>query len=217
MSAKDKHKEDLNYARENYDRGELLESKIDKDPVQQFSSWFAVAANSDVREANAMILASSNSKGQPSARVVLMRDFSNEGFVFYTNYNSRKGRDLIANPQAALLFFWDELERQIRIEGQVEKVSKEQSDAYFNNRPADSRAASISSNQSSTVDSRKELQENYDRVKESGDLSRPDHWGGFIVRPHRFEFWQGRPARLHDRIVYRLGEDGKWDIDRLAP
>lgn len=205
--------------RQNYQRGELLESQIASSPFEQFQKWFAEAQAAAVPEPNAMTLATVDSKLRPSARVVLLKGLDERGFVFYTNYESRKGKDLAASPQAALLFFWPELERQIRIEGQVEKVSAEESDAYYHSRPLGSRLGAWASPQSQEIADRSQLQALESRAQaEHGEApQRPPHWGGYRVVPHTLEFWQGRPSRLHDRLVYRRDEAGQWKIVRLAP
>lgn len=205
--------------RQNYQRGELLESQVAASPFEQFQQWFAEAQAAAVPEPNAMTLATVDAALRPSARIVLLKGLDDRGFVFYTNYASRKGHDLAASDQAALLFFWPELERQIRIEGKVEKVSAEESDAYYHSRPLGSRLGAWASPQSQEIGDRSELQKLESRAQaEHGEApQRPPHWGGYRVVPHTLEFWQGRPSRLHDRLVYRLDGANGWKIVRLAP
>lgn len=176
--------------------------------------------SAQIDELNAMTLATASADGVPSARTVLLKDFSDEGFVFFTNYESYKGRQLAENPRASLLFFWKELERQVRIVGVVQKVSEEESDNYFRSRPVLSQIGAIVSPQSTVIESRDWLEERYNQLQQQlapDAIQRPAHWGGYIVKPVRIEFWQGRPSRLHDRIEYSLQEDGTWKIERLAP
>ncbi|AFH48954.1 pyridoxamine 5'-phosphate oxidase [Ignavibacterium album JCM 16511] len=207
----------LNNLRKNYQKGELLESQINPNPLRQFEIWFEEVFKSNIYEPNAMILATS-SGNKPSARVVLLKGFDERGFKFYTNYNSRKGRELTSNPNAALLFYWMELERQVRIEGRVEKLSKEESLEYFNSRPLESRYGALASNQSEVIPNREFLERKFFELKEKyGDNPpMPESWGGFLLIPELFEFWQGRPGRLHDRIVYEKSEKS-WKIYRLSP
>lgn len=207
----------LNNLRKNYEKGELLESQINPDPYRQFEIWFEDVLNSNIYEPNAMILATSL-ENKPSARVVLLKGFDSSGFKFYTNYNSRKGKELSLNPNAALLFYWMELERQVRIEGRVEKLSREESLEYFNSRPIESRYGALASNQSDVIPNREYLEKKFSELKEKyGDNPpMPDNWGGCKLIPDTFEFWQGRPGRLHDRIVYKKSENG-WKIFRLSP
>lgn len=207
----------LNNLRKNYQKGELLESKVNPNPFKQFDKWFEEALSSNIYEPNAMILATA-ADNRPSARVVLLKGFDENGFKFYTNYNSRKGKEISINPNAALLFYWMELERQIRIEGRIEKLSKEESLEYFNSRPLDSRYGSLASSQSEIIPDREYLEKKFSELKEKyGDNPpMPDNWGGFILKPVLFEFWQGRPNRLHDRIVYEKKESN-WNIYRLSP
>lgn len=207
----------LNNLRKNYEKGELLESQINTDPYHQFEIWFEDVLNSNIYEPNAMILATSL-ENKPSARVVLLKGFDSSGFKFYTNYNSRKGKELSLNPNAALLFYWMELERQVRIEGRVEKLSREESLEYFNSRPIESRYGALASNQSDIIPNREYLEKKFSELKEKyGDNPpMPDNWGGYKLIPDIFEFWQGRPGRLHDRIVYQKSENG-WKIFRLSP
>ena len=205
--------------RAEYSRGELDESSSEADPLAQFARWWDEATRSEIREVNAMTLATADRDGRPSARTVLLKDFDARGFVFYTNYDSRKGRELTANPRAGLLFFWKELERQVRIDGHVERVSAEESDAYFKSRPLASRLGAWASPQSEVISGKAWL---LARAAEMGlrhgpSPSRPPHWGGFRVIPEALEFWQGRPSRLHDRLLYRLSGDGSWLRERLAP
>jgi pyridoxamine-phosphate oxidase len=174
---------------------------------------------SNIEEPNAMTLATSNSKGKPSARIVLLKGLSNDGFVFYTNYESRKGKELKENPHASLLFFWKELERQVRVEGTVSKADEEKSNEYFSGRPELSKIGAWSSPQSNVIKNRDYLEENvlkYQQQFNDGIIPRPPHWGGYIVKPTVIEFWQGRPSRLHDRIQYTINNN-KWIIERLAP
>ncbi|MDB5239675.1 MAG: pyridoxamine 5-phosphate oxidase, partial [Spirosoma sp.] len=196
------------------DKGDVLPN-----PVEQFRAWFDAAVEAGVPEPNAMHVSTVTADGRPDGRIVLIKDVSDAGFVFYTNYESRKGRELIERPVAALTFFYPELERQIRIEGWVEKVSAAESDAYFNSRPRGSQIGAWVSNQSRIVDSR-EVLENRQRELEAQfagqAVPRPPHWGGFRVVPDVMEFWQGRPSRLHDRIRYRK-EGQQWIIERLSP
>jgi pyridoxamine 5'-phosphate oxidase len=203
--------------RQTYDRGVLLESQAAASPFDQFTLWFDQALAAAVPEPNAMTLATVDASGQPSARTVLIKNFDARGFVFFTNYDSRKGHDLAAEPRASLLFFWQPLERQVRIEGTVEKVSEAESDAYYESRPVGSRLGAWASPQSQPT-TREALEANEHRYREQfgDDPPRPPHWGGYRLVPHALEFWQGRPSRLHDRLRYRL-TDGQWVIERLAP
>lgn len=205
--------------RKDYKLRSLLEEDADIDPIQQFETWWNEAIKSNVEEPNAMTLATCNSDGKPAARMVLLKGFKKEGFIFFTNYNSRKGKELENNSQAALVFFWKELERQIRIEGKVEKLSDEESDDYFIIRPEQSRISAWSSPQSEVIKNREVLENYFIKYQQQftdGTIVRPPHWGGYIVKPALIEFWQGRPNRLHDRLQYTL-VDGKWKIERLAP
>jgi pyridoxamine 5'-phosphate oxidase len=204
--------------RTDYKRGALDEEHADADPIKQFSRWWDEALKSEALEANAMTLATADASGRPSARTVLVKDFDARGFVFYTNYDSRKGRDLAANPRASLLFFWPELERQVRIDGTVEKVSAEESDAYFNSRPLASRIGAWASPQSQPISGKAWLMAKAAEmgVRHGLNPPRPPHWGGYRLRPEEMEFWQGRPSRLHDRLLYRPDGSG-WRRQRLAP
>ena len=204
--------------RNEYARAALDESHADADPIRQFAHWWDEAINSQLPEPNAMTLATADASGRPSARVVLLKGFDDNGFVFFTNYESRKGAELAANPRAALLFFWPELERQVRVDGEVERVSAAESDAYFRSRPLASRIGAWASPQSRPISGRAWLMA---RVAEMGvrhglNPDRPPHWGGFRVRPQAIEFWQGRPSRLHDRLLYTR-DAGAWQRQRLAP
>lgn len=210
---------DLAHLRQNYARADLAEDTADRDPVVFFQQWFKEAQAVGVREPNAMTLATVGADGQPAARIVLLKGVDDRGFVFYTNYESRKGDDLTAHPRAALVFWWETMERQVRIEGTVEKVTAKVSDAYFASRPRGSRLGAWASDQSRVVDDRAELEARLDEVEEQyddGHIPRPPHWGGYRVLPTRFEFWQGRPNRLHDRLEY-VPANGSWTIRRLAP
>ena len=208
--------------REDYRRARLLETEAEADPYLQFAKWFEDALALGVTVPNAMTVATADADGAPDARVVLLKGFDADpaqaGFVFYTNYESRKGRELTANPRATLLFFWPEMERQIRIEGAVSKVPETQSDDYFTSRPLGARLSAIASPQSQVVANRAVLEARLAEVTaRHGDAApRPAHWGGYRVTPHAMEFWQGRPDRLHDRLRYRK-EGGTWMIERLAP
>lgn len=204
--------------RENYEKSALLESDVADSPIEQFGRWFQEALDAAVPEVNAMTLATVNDTGQPSARIVLLKEFDERGFVFYTNYQSRKGRELQAHPQGALLFFWSQLERQVRIEGSVEPVTAAESDAYYASRPLGSRIGAWVSQQSTEIANRELLSqlEADVRARFGDDPPRPPHWGGFRLAPACIEFWQGRPSRLHDRLVYRR-QDDNWRIARLAP
>lgn len=205
--------------RKEYKLRSLLEKDADPDPVHQFQQWWNEALMSEIEEPNAMTLATSNKKGRPSARIVLLKGLSNEGFVFFTNYESRKAEELKANPFASLLFFWKELERQVRIEGTVTKTDEQKSSEYFSGRPALSKIGAWSSPQSKVIKNRDVLDKSVAKYQEKfgdGEIPKPAHWGGYIVKPALFEFWQGRPSRLHDRIQYTLKKD-KWVMKRLAP
>ncbi len=207
--------------RQNYTLAGLTEADVKANAIEQFAVWFQQAVDADLREPNAMTLATATSDGKPTARIVLLKGFDSHGFVFYTNYESLKGQQLIANPQAALVFFWNELERQVRIEGRVERVSAAESDNYFHSRPQDSQLGAWVSPQSRVISSRQVLtttqQELTTKYAAAEQIPRPAHWGGFRVIPQSIEFWQGRPSRLHDRLIYRLQNDGGWLIERLAP
>lgn len=206
--------------RRDYQLQSLLEKDIEKNPIDQFSTWWNQAIESQIDEVNAMTLATVDANHKPSARIVLLKDFDQNGFVFYTNYNSKKGLDMLNNKNVALVFFWKELERQVRIEGTVEKVSEAVSDAYFNSRPEMSRIGAWASPQSKIIDSREILETNFQTYQiefEKKEINRPPHWGGYIVKPELIEFWQGRSSRLHDRMVYEKDGDNEWKINRLAP
>lgn len=205
--------------RKEYKLQTLLEKDIDPDPVKQFQHWWNEALMSNIEEANAMTLSTCTKSGKPSSRIVLLKGLSNDGFVFYTNYESRKAVELNENPRASLLFFWKELERQVRIEGMVTKTDEEKSIEYFSGRPALSKLGSWSSSQSKVIKNRDELENNFVKYQQqfgNEDIPKPPHWGGYIVKPTIIEFWQGRPSRLHDRLQY-TNSDNKWIIERLAP
>lgn len=205
--------------RRDYDTEGLHESDLTEDPFEQFGNWFAEAAKAEGSDVNIMTLATATPEGKPSARIVLLKGVD-EGFVFYTNYNSHKGNELTENPHAALVFWWASLARQVRIEGRVEKVSAEESDAYFRTRPRGSQIGAVASPQSTVIESRTILEDRVRRVDaqyaESDTIPRPESWGGFRLRPTLIEFWQGRTSRLHDRLQYR--KEGKtWIVERLGP
>ncbi|MBU3599505.1 pyridoxamine 5'-phosphate oxidase [Polynucleobacter sp. 30F-ANTBAC] len=204
--------------RKSYMKGSLSEEDVKLNPIDQFKIWFDQAQHAELPEPNAMTVASVDANGKPSARTVLIKEVTSAGFVFFTNYESRKGQALISNPHAALLFFWPELERQIRVEGSVEKLSDQESDDYFHSRPLDSRIGAWASPQSQVISGRTQLVKNAAEyaLKFALNPPRPPHWGGFRVKPEVLEFWQGRPSRLHDRIQYVL-QNGQWKIQRLAP
>jgi pyridoxamine 5'-phosphate oxidase len=203
-----------------YTRGSLDEADVSRDPVEQFGRWFNDARAANVPEANAMTLATADAEGRPSARIVLLKSFDARGFGFYTNYDSRKGRELTANPRAALCFFWQPLERLVRVEGTVEKVGREESEAYFSGRPRQAQIGAWVSQQSSPVTSRAELERVEAELQkrfEGKPVPLPEYWGGFRVVPRAVEFWQGRPSRLHDRLLYTLGDGGAWAVQRISP
>lgn len=209
----------INTLRHDFAGQTLDEKDVNAHPIIQFEKWFKEAVDSKVHEPNAMTVCTANKDGKPSARILLLRNFSENGFVFYTNYTSRKGSEILENPNCALLFFWPELERQVRIEGVLTRQTSEESDIYFNSRPRSSKLGAWASAQSKVIESRKVLDEEYKKLSEKypdETVPRPPNWGGYILKPTTIEFWQGRPSRLHDRIVY-VQENTKWKIERLAP
>lgn len=206
--------------RTDYVQSSLSETDVLADPIAMFQKWFAEAVKAQVMEPNAMDLSTVTPDGKPSSRIVLIKQFDARGFTWYTNYHSDKGQQLDHNPNAALLFFWRELERQVRIEGTVVKTTAAESDEYFNVRPLQSRLSAIASQQSAPIDSRATLESHYEAVAAAlGDAQppRPAHWGGYRLQPERIEFWQGRRSRFHDRIVFTRGADGQWSMQRLQP
>lgn len=211
---------DIAAIRQDYVLGNLSESDVDNDPILQFKKWFDEAIHSRVNEPNAMVLSTVSAQHVPSSRIVLLKDVSAEGLVFFTNYESRKGDDMKDNPHVALLFFWPELQRQVRIEGLIEFVDASDSDEYFQSRPKGSRIGALASPQSREIPNRSFLENKVEELSDQYDdnafVPRPAHWGGYLLRPIYFEFWQGRASRLHDRIVYKKVSDS-WKITRLAP
>jgi pyridoxamine 5'-phosphate oxidase len=209
------------HARKEYEQATLDETTVARDPIRQFATWYDEAVAAGVPEPEAMTLATATPAGRPSARVVLLRGFDARGFCFYTNYGSHKGRELTANPHAALTFHWPDLERQIRIEGRVERTTAAESDEYFRTRPSTSRIGAWSSPQSEVISDRGSLEALFARFRadhpDDSAIPRPPNWGGFRVVPERIEFWQGRPSRLHDRLRFRRDADGAWILERLAP
>jgi pyridoxamine 5'-phosphate oxidase len=206
--------------RTEYRQRSLSENDVQPDPISQFGVWWQEAVSAQIDEVNAMTLATASVDGIPAARIVLLKEYDKRGFVFFTNYESFKGQQLQENPRACLVFFWKELERQVRITGLVEKVPAAESDAYFNSRPEGSRLGAWVSPQSQVIRNREWL--DIEEAKKKDEFSgktivRPAHWGGYLVKPVIMEFWQGRPSRLHDRIQYSLNEKGEWLIERLAP
>ena len=211
--------ETLQNLRQDYRAAALTEQEVDKNPISQFAVWFKDALMAQTVEPNVMTLATADITGKPSARIVLLKGFDEQGFTFYTNYNSHKGKELAENPFAALVFFWAELERQVRIEGHVSKIDAQISDQYFHSRPVGSQIGAVASPQSSIIESRDLLETKVNELTaafQNKEIPRPEHWGGYVVKPTTIEFWQGRSSRLHDRINYQL-IDGNWKINRLAP
>jgi pyridoxamine 5'-phosphate oxidase len=211
---------DIEQLRRDYSGEELNESNVERDPLRQFQRWMEGALNAGVLDPHAMTLATVSAEGKPSARIVLLRAISEGEFTFYTNYESRKGGEVAGNPNVALVFFWLELDRQIRVEGQISTVGEAESDRYFASRPRGSQIAAWASKQSGVISGREELERKFREMEArfSGKLvPRPENWGGMKVRANKIEFWQGRPSRLHDRILYTLQSDGSWAISRLAP
>jgi pyridoxamine 5'-phosphate oxidase len=206
--------------RTEYTQRILTESAVDGDPIRQFQAWLAEAVAAQLKEPHAMTLATATPDGRPSARMVLLRGVDERGFTFFTNYDSRKGRELEANPLASLVFYWTELERQVRVEGRVGRTTDAESDAYFRGRPAGSKLGAWASRQSAVIAGREVLEEQMrelERRHPDGNIPRPPNWGGFRLAHEVVEFWQGRPSRLHDRLRYRRGDGGAWVIERLSP
>ncbi len=206
--------------RRDYSHKSLSENDMEADAIKQFEKWWDEAVSSKIDEVNAMTLATASIDALPSARIVLLKEFNEKGFVFFSNYESYKAQQLAENPKACLVFFWKELERQVRITGLIQKINSQQSDEYFQSRPEASRIGAWASPQSRVIESRDWLDEKFNELvnkMEGSSISRPPQWGGYIVKPVVIEFWQGRPSRLHDRIQYTLEESGNWKIERLAP
>jgi len=212
--------QELQNLRKDYSAAVLTEKEVKQDPISMFDKWFNDAVAADVMEPNAMTLATATINGHPSARIVLLKGFNKEGFMFYTNYLSRKGKEMAKNPLASVVFFWGELERQVRIEGTIEKLSREESEAYFHSRPKASQLGALASAQSQEIIGRKDLEAKMAELETEyadKDVPKPSYWGGYILKPRLVEFWQGRRSRLHDRIIYKKIDNKNWKIARLAP
>jgi pyridoxamine 5'-phosphate oxidase len=214
------NQEDLENLREDYTAASLSENNSKGDPIKQFDLWFTEAQDAKVPERNAMTLATATYDGRPSARIVLLKGYYDAGFIFYTNYLSRKGKEITKNPVAALTFFWPSMERQVRIEGAIEKLTKEQSEKYFQTRPKNSQIGAVVSPQSQEIADRDVIEKKWKELEEEyadKDVPKPSFWGGYIVKPRLVEFWQGRTSRLHDRILYKKIDNKNWKKVRLAP
>jgi pyridoxamine 5'-phosphate oxidase len=210
----------MNDTKPQYNSDSIDEKTVDRDPLKLFQRWLDEAIAAGIHLPEAMTLATSTPEGKPSARLILLKEADERGFVFYTNYNSPKARDLDSNPQAAMVFYWPQLERQVRVEGAIERTSADESDAYFKTRPRESQIGALASPQSEVIPSREALQQRareLEKLYEGREVERPAHWGGYRLLPERIEFWKGRPSRLHDRILYERQSDGSWSIKRLAP
>lgn len=206
--------------RRDYTSQKLRKADVGQDPIAFFGKWFAQALEADITDANAMLLATVDADGQPSARTVLLKGFDEQGFVFYTNYASRKGLQISLNPRVALCFQWLALDRQVRVEGTAHRVSREDSNKYFQSRPLESRVGAHASRQSTAIRDREQLEREFERLLEKyadGKVPLPEDWGGYVVKPSLIEFWQGRPGRLHDRMEFRRAAGDEWDIARLSP
>ncbi len=206
--------------RKDYKLQSLSEKDVNRNPFRQFDLWWREAVDSQIDEVNAMTLATANTAGIPSARIVLLKGYDDNGFIFFTNYNSHKSAEIKENPNACLVFFWKELERQVRITGGIEQISEKESDEYFYSRPLISRIGAWASDQSTVIDSRESLEEKFKTLEQTysnKEIPRPPHWGGYRVIPSQIEFWQGRSGRLHDRIEYTLEESDSWTFKRLSP
>lgn len=217
---KEETKDYIQHSRRQFMNAPFSENDAKDNPIDQFSMWFENAVSCGIRDPFALTLATANKNGIPSARVVYMRDVTERGLVFFTNYLSQKGHDLFENPYACANFYWEDLSRQVRFTGRVEKVDISESDSYFDSRPRESQIGAWASNQSSKLNGREELISKLDALKiefEGRDVPRPEHWGGYVIIPSTVEFWQGRESRLHDRILYERDENGNWAMSRLSP
>jgi pyridoxamine 5'-phosphate oxidase len=214
------NQQEIQNLRQDYSASTLSENSTKGDPIKQFEQWFNEAVEAKLHEPNAMTLSTATINGKPSARIVLLKGFNSHGFIFYTNYLSRKGKEMAKNPHAALTFFWGGLERQVRIEGTIEKVSKEDSEKYFHSRPKGSQVGAVVSPQSQEIESRDVLEQKWNQLEAEyadKEVPKPSYWGGYILNPQLVEFWQGRPSRMHDRILYKKTDKKTWKKVRLAP
>lgn len=207
----------LHDMRSDYVAGDFTEQNAYPSPMQQFALWFEEATQNGIQEANALVLSTVDAAGKPSSRVVLLKEFTDAGFIFFTNYNSRKGKEIAQNPYACMNFWWGSMERQIRINGKLEKIAGADSDTYFYSRPIGSQVGAMISPQSEVISSREWLEQKFIEQQLKGEIKRPENWGGYILIPESFEFWQGRTNRLHDRLHYTKQASGQWEISRLAP